>query len=788
MGSFLAGIAEVVITPPVGVDMAGYFDRKDPAQGVHDDLKAIAVVLDDRRQKCAICAVDLLAVKPMIVESVRKRIAYLISIPPECVMIAATHTHSGPKLNCDNRLNQAWLREVEDKIVWAIQQADVIRKEVRVGVACGTADGIGGNRRDPGKGPVDRSVQVMRIDEAETGKVMGVIVGHACHGTTLGIDNLQISADYPGQVRNYITANHPDKPLAMFLNGACGDVNPGGYSAEDAAMGKPIPNRTFKRAAEIGKLIGTEALQVLDSITTEDENHVQGGKRAVFLPMRKLKLPADADQEVEEARFKLEAAEKSGASEKEIERIWFEGFYARVHAWHSKLHFNDPCREVATEVQGIAVNDAVFVAFPGEVFTEIGYDLKEASPFPHTFVVAYANNDVGYFPTLDALHSGDGYEVKTSLFGDVAIKRITESAEMITQDLYKELDEYIESSRLPVKSALFCIPDHRIPPTEITQAKFPAIDFHLHYWLSNWHPVEEAINDMDKANVRICGNMIGDRFYQAKLEPILEHFKGYEDRFFFYTGVDFGRIDDPDWPEYVNQKLEHDIALGAKGIKIYKELGLRYIDSSGNLINADDDRLNPLWEAAARLALPVLYHHADPLPTFMPIDPSNERYDSLKGGNNRWYWGKPGGFPTYEEIMACMYNLAGKNPQTTFIFPHCASMTGDLLRCSALLDKYSNVYVDLSARLDLLGRQPNMARKFITKHSDRILWGTDQMWPDRYGCYSAWFRFLETEDDYFSYNSYGRPTKWRIYGINLPDKVLKKIYSENAVKLLKIKL
>ncbi|MHC4873258.1 MAG: amidohydrolase family protein, partial [Planctomycetota bacterium] len=277
---------------------------------------------------------------------------------------------------------------------------------------------------------------------------------------------------------------------------------------------------------------------------------------------------------------------------------------------------------------------------------------------------------------------------------------------------------------------------------------------------------------------------VGDIFQKASLEPAIKVIGRHLDRFVPFGGIDFRKTDDRDWDDYVKSKLEHDISLGAKGLKIYKELGLRYRDSLGNLIMPDDKRLKSLWQAAAELNIPVLYHIADPLTAFLkPENEFNEEIDQT----SKWWWGAPG-FPSHEELIQSMFKLAAENPHTTFVFPHCASLTHDLKRVTEFVNKYPNVYVDVSARLDTLARQPRSARDFFINAADKILWGSDDMWPNRDNAYHLWFRFLETEDDYFIGNYYGSRPNWHFYGINLPDTVLQKIYNINAANLLNIKI
>lgn len=785
MSEYLAGIAEITITPPVGVEMAGY-TRPGPATGIHDELKAVAVVFDDRSgQKSAICAVDLCMVNATLVAAVRERAGGHTAMRPERILIAATHDHSGPALVSDNLLNQRWLRTLEDALVQVIMEADKNRRDARIGTAIGSVNGIGGNRRDPEHGVVDRSVTVMRLDDARTGKVLGVIINHACHATTLGLENYLITADYPGQVREYVQAHLPDKPLVLFLNGACGDINPGGYSAEASALGKKIPNRTFKRAKEIGALLGAEAVRLAQAIKTKGEFQVLGGALPVRLPTRRFKLPAEAAQDCEAALKKVKQAEKTGVGGKVLDQLRLDLIYARTAVKFAQRYLNLPNGQLTTEVQGIAVDDTIFVGLPGEVFTELGLALKKDSSFKTTFIVGYANDSTGYFPTVEAL-TQSGYEVKVSLFGAVAIERLVGWARLLMQGLARSLRQAREQAASKKPAAPARDPDWIRPLRPMPRAKFPVIDFHLHCW-GTWRSTEYKLAQMAATNVAYAVSLVGDAFPDARLEPALADAANEKGKLLYFSGFDFRRLDDPDWPDYVRRKLDHDLRLGAKGVKLFKEVGLMYRDRLGNLIRPSDRRLAPIWQATAERDVPVLYHIADPLRAFTPLAGNYEEIKALQAGGLHWQFGAPG-HPTHEQLLRDLEQLAAENPATTFVFAHLASMDADLARCTRLLQKNSRVYVDTAARLGELGHQPHTAREFFMANPDRILFGTDYSWPNRFDGYPNWFRFLETADEFFTCQDFGAPPKWGLYGINLPDEVLRKVYGANAARLLKLKL
>lgn len=218
-------------------------------------------------------------------------------------------------------------------------------------------------------------------------------------------------------------------------------------------------------------------------------------------------------------------------------------------------------------------------------------------------------------------------------------------------------------------------------------------------------------------------------------------------------------------------------------MKILKELGLHYRDAGGNLINVDDERLAPVWEEAGRLGVPVLMHQADPVGFFEPVTPDNEHYDSLRK-YPAWSFADPK-FPRFHELLERRDRLLKRHPKTIFILPHVANYPENLRYVARLLDECPNVFIDFSARLDELGRQPYTAHDFFVRYQDRILFGADM--PPSREVYCCYFRFLETRDEYFmppDYDGTFARCRWRIHGLGLPDKALEKIYYQNALKVI----
>lgn len=327
-----------------------------------------------------------------------------------------------------------------------------------------------------------------------------------------------------------------------------------------------------------------------------------------------------------------------------------------------------------------------------------------------------------------------------------------------------------------------------VPQHPIWRPKFPVIDLHSHTQQSKL-TVDEIVRIMDDAGVKIVVDLGGNWGWDG--ERLDRHIKAYRlkypERFIVFTNIDFYKIDEPNFIANELAKLERAVAMGAKGIKVWKNLGMMVQDSSGQFVAIDDPRLDAIWEKIGELKMPVLIHSADPAAFWQPVDRFNERYEELVIGGN-WldsYYGKPE-FPTREAMFSQRENLLRKHPNTIFIGAHMGELGNDLRALGEVFDRHPNFYVDISARANELGRQPYTARDFFIKYQDRILFGID-LYPETH-VYQEHYRFLETWDEYFDYpRHYFKHGRWKIYGIGLPDPVLEKVYYKNAVKLLRLK-
>jgi predicted TIM-barrel fold metal-dependent hydrolase len=272
---------------------------------------------------------------------------------------------------------------------------------------------------------------------------------------------------------------------------------------------------------------------------------------------------------------------------------------------------------------------------------------------------------------------------------------------------------------------------------------------------------------------------------EALLDAHLKHFKEpAPERFQIFGGVDWSQWAEKGsaFPEWAAGRLRAQKARGAQGLKIWKGLGLSVIDECGRLVDVDDPRLVPIWETAGELGLPVMIHVADPVAFFDPIDETNERWEEL-GSHPEWaFTSSP--FPPFMHSLEGVAARVSRHAKTTFIGAHVGCYAENLGWVGALLERCPNFYVDISARIGELGRQPYSARRFCLNYADRILFGSD-MGPNP-AAYRIIYRFLETEDEYFNYNTGEVPFqgRWYVHGLYLPEEVLEKVYRRNAERIL----
>ncbi len=316
-----------------------------------------------------------------------------------------------------------------------------------------------------------------------------------------------------------------------------------------------------------------------------------------------------------------------------------------------------------------------------------------------------------------------------------------------------------------------------VPGHPLTRSRFPFIDVHSHHRTPGSERVDTLIADMDAMNMAVAVNLSGGTG-ETLVQTIEAMKRRYPDRFVVFANLSFRDIDRPDWGENAAAQLQRDVQAGAQGLKIFKNLGMTLNDSAGNRIATDDARFDPVWAKAGELGIPVLIHTGDPHQFWLPQDEVNERWFELKERPRRIR--PPDRFPPWERIMSELWNVFRKHPGTNFIAAHLGWLGGDLGRLGRLFDELPNMHVGIGAVLAELGRQPRFARAWFIKYQDRVLFGKDSWAPDEYHVY---FRTLETADEYFDYYR-KRHAFWKMYGLELPDDVLRKLYYENAVRLI----
>ena len=370
-------------------------------------------------------------------------------------------------------------------------------------------------------------------------------------------------------------------------------------------------------------------------------------------------------------------------------------------------------------------------------------------------------------------------------------------AENAPQPVPLELSQYEPRSMLHVDES------------RVERSRFPLIDFHTHLSGSTKSEKgvelspdreylgtpQELLAVMDRKNIRAMVNLTGG-YDHGLAEAVAKYDRAYPGRFYTFTEPSYSRFKEPDYPTLQAQAIERAHREGGRGLKILKTLGLylRENITSGSLVTIDDARFDPMWDACGQLNLPVAIHISDPIAFFTPTDRFNERYEEL---NNHPDWSFHGrDFPSNAELIAARNRVIARHSETQFVVLHVGNFAEDLQNVSENLDRYPNMFVDLAARIGELGRQPRTALKFFDKYQDRILFGTDatphgdafpqQVFNDK--LYEIYFRFLETEDEYFDYAPAKIPPqgRWRIYGIGLPETILKKVYSENSTRILRI--
>jgi predicted TIM-barrel fold metal-dependent hydrolase len=327
------------------------------------------------------------------------------------------------------------------------------------------------------------------------------------------------------------------------------------------------------------------------------------------------------------------------------------------------------------------------------------------------------------------------------------------------------------------------VPEHHVP-----RAKYPVIDAHNHLPIERLRAQEvdlaQLVREMDMLNVQAIVNLSGG--FGDLLKRNIEGLDAaYPGRFHTFCNVDWADVGTYSWAEKACAQLAADVAAGARGLKIFKRLGLEIRDTREELVMPDDPRIADIWDQAGALGIPVLIHVADPRAFFRPLDRFNERWDELHRRPEWLFYGPE--YPEFDQLIKALYHLIESHPSTRFITAHVGCYPENLGFVAQMMDRYPNLHTDISARIAELGRVPYSARDWFLKYPERILFGTDQ--GPTVSMYQTHFRFLETADEYFDYRASAAippQGRWKIYGLYLPDEVLRSAYYGNAQRLLRL--
>jgi predicted TIM-barrel fold metal-dependent hydrolase len=337
-------------------------------------------------------------------------------------------------------------------------------------------------------------------------------------------------------------------------------------------------------------------------------------------------------------------------------------------------------------------------------------------------------------------------------------------------------------------------PTLRVPTHDVLRAAVPAVDAHNHLGLNRagefhahnrgkWRidDVSELVALMDECNLEAIVNL--DGHWSDELEANLDRYdRAHPGRFVTFCRCDWRECANPGWEERLAESVRDSAHRGAAGLKIEKKLGLAVRDERGAFVLCDDSRLEPLWQAVADTHLPVLIHVGDPAAFFEPLSEQNERLEQLLAHPD-WHFAEPS-LPPLTRLLDGLERLVADHPEIAFIGAHVGCHPEDLAAVGRMLDGYPNFNVDICARVSELGRQPRAARRLVLSHPTRVLFGTDEL--PRREMYSLYFRFLETDDEYFSHEGSepGPPPQWMISGVDLPLDVLREVYAGNARRLI----
>jgi neutral ceramidase len=431
-----AGWSKVAITPEIGARLTGFSAREGVAVGVHDDLYVRSLVLESEGRAVALVSVEMLALDGDFIAAVKQAIARNTGIPVANILIACTHTHSGPVtiktfFNPDETVDEAYMARLAAAIEQSVAEAWARRAAARAGWGAAIVEGVGVNRRDPASGYVDQDAGILKISD-ERGVVGAVVIHYACHPTVLGPNNLLITGDFPSFALEEV--ERATGGFAMFFNGAQGDVSMG-HSSELSAVGVIAPGRTFEHAGEMGRRLAGAVLAGLPGIPT-GEAALDAGSVALELPLKRYPPAEELARATRIAEEHLAALAGRSAGDMEQLQAKMQVLYASIGQILAEANSEYPSGTLPLELQGVRVGDTLLAGLPAEAFAEVGQHMKRASG-SKILVVGLANGYIGYVPCRPAYLEG-GYEIVSSRVTPEAEDVLAAAAASLASQLFQE--------------------------------------------------------------------------------------------------------------------------------------------------------------------------------------------------------------------------------------------------------------------------------------------------------------------------------------------------------------
>ncbi len=423
-GRFHAGAASVDITPPVGTPMAGYAARKDVSQGIHDPLHASVLIIENGMRQAVLVTMDNVSVNEELTAAIRSAVKETAGLEPDNLMISVTHTHAGPSGD------DVYRAVLAKKVAGAALMAKNRMGPVSIGFGKGHVTGIAQNRRSVDGEPTDPEVSVMRVD-GENGRPIAIWVNYTAHATAMSWDNLMLSADYPGFMYEVVKAVYGRDVVVLFANGAEGDINPGLKDPAVAlgmgrtkdtfgplldGIGELQPHRTFEQCGRIGRILGGEVIKVAERIDTKESGVIDIVYGSAELNLKEFEPVAVTQLIYDEAEKKVQALKEDGADKDVILKARVNAFLAMMRNWSARRGERlTGVSHIPARIQVMRIGDAVLAAWPGEIFSGIGMEVKRRSCLENVAIVGLANGSIGYLPTDDAYVEG-GYEISNTIF------------------------------------------------------------------------------------------------------------------------------------------------------------------------------------------------------------------------------------------------------------------------------------------------------------------------------------------------------------------------------------